>query len=231
MTTIPMLGVFLGMRHTLEADHIAAVASLTSQNLSLKNAVRTGAVWGAGHTVMLFLFGSIALLLNNTIPQAMSDWLELAVGVMLVVLGADVLRRLIRDRIHFHTHRHEGNVEHFHAHSHRGEKTARVHPVRHAHEHSSAFPLRAFLIGLMHGMAGSAVLIVLTLQTMASIWTGMIYIFLFGVGSIIGMAVLSMIIAVPIHKTRSMTWLHNGLQGLIGTLTIGLGVVTVFSHI
>ena len=230
MTSILVLGFFLGMRHALEADHIAAVATLTSKDMSLKNAVRTGAVWGVGHTLMLFVFGAAALMLNDTIPDNLSNGLEFAVGIMLIILGADVLRRMIRDRIHFHTHKHGKDVQHFHAHSHRGEKTRPVHPRQHVHDHSPVFPLRAFFIGMMHGMAGSAVLIVLAFQAMSSLWTGMIYIVLFGAGSIIGMAVLSMIIAIPIYKTRSMTWLHNGLQGVIGVLTIGLGMVTVLSH-
>ncbi len=230
MMTILTLGFFLGMRHALEADHIAAVASLTSRNLSLKNAVRQGAVWGLGHTLMLFVFGCIALMLNDNVPESLSSWLEFAVGIMLVLLGVDVLRRLVRDRIHFHTHQHGADIRHFHAHSHRGENPSRPHPSQHDHDHNGEFPLRALFIGMIHGMAGSAVLVVLTFQSMTSLWTGLIYILLFGTGSIIGMAVLSVIIAVPIRQTRSMTWLHNSLQGLIGILTIALGTVTVVAH-
>lgn len=230
MTNILILGFLLGMRHALEADHVAAVAALASQNLPLKRAVRTGAVWGVGHTLTLFIFGSIALLLNNTIPESLSNWLEFAVGIMLVILGADVLRRLIRDRVHFHTHRHGFDVQHFHAHSHRDEKLSPIHPRQHTHTHSNSFTLRAFFIGMMHGMAGSAVLIVLASQAMSSLWMGMIYILLFGFGSIFGMAALSAIIAVPIHKTRSVTWFHNGLQVSIGILTIGLGGATILAH-
>ena len=232
MTSMLVLGFLLGMRHALEADHVAAVASLTSRNPSLVTAIRQGAVWGVGHSLMLLLFGIVALNLNNTLPGALARGLEGLVGVMLVVLGADVLRRLIRDRIHFHAHRHENGVWHFHAHAHArdhddGEEHARS---RHAHIHPPGFPLRALLIGMMHGMAGSAVLIVLTLETMTSVWTGILYIVLFGAGSITGMAVLSAIIAVPIRKSRSLNWLHDGLQALIGTLTIGLGVVTVAAY-
>ncbi len=230
MMTILTLGFFLGMRHALEADHIAAVASLTSRNLSLKNAIRQGAVWGLGHTLMLFIFGCIALMLNDSVPENLASWLEFVVGIMLVVLGIDVLRRLLRDRIHFHSHEHGAGVRHFHAHSHRGENVARPHGVHHDHEHDTDFPLRALFIGMIHGMAGSAVLVVLAFQSMTSIWTGLIYILLFGAGSIIGMAALSMIIAVPIRQTRSMTWLHNTLQGLIGTLTIALGASGILLH-
>ncbi len=234
MTSMLVLGFLLGMRHALEADHIAAVASLTSRNLSLLNAIRQGAVWGVGHSLMLLLFGIVALNLNNTLPGALARGLEALVGIMLVVLGGDVLRRLIRDRVHLHVHRHEGGVWHFHVHAHAHDgnhASGKEHAnSRHEHSHRPGFPLRALFIGMMHGMAGSAVLIVLTLETMTSVWTGILYIVLFGAGSITGMAVLSAIIAVPIRKTLSLDWLYNGLQALIGTLTIGLGVVTVVAY-
>ena len=112
---------------------------------------------------------------------------------MLVVLGVDVLRRLARDRIHFHAHRHDLETEHVHAHSHRGE--GRHAESSHRHEHAKQWPLRALAVGVMHGLAGSAALVVLSLQAVPSIALGLGYIVLFGVGSIFGMALLSLAIA------------------------------------
>ncbi|MGI9265030.1 MAG: urease accessory protein, partial [Gammaproteobacteria bacterium] len=116
---------------------------------------------------------------------------------------------------------------HFHAHSHVGEREHK--PERHNHTHAEGFPVRALYVGLMHGMAGSAALILLTLQTVESPLTGLIYIALFGIGSMAGMALLSLAIAIPLRcSAKGLTWLHNGLQGVIGLATILVGAFLVF---
>ncbi|VAV96814.1 Nickel transporter UreH, partial [hydrothermal vent metagenome] len=107
---------------------------------------------------------------------------------MLIYLGGDVLWGMRRERVHFHSHSHGSNKKHFHAHSHKDEAVQTHNPASHNHEHPQGFPVRALLVGLMHGMAGSAALILLTLQTLTSPWLGLIYIALFGMGSIAGMA-------------------------------------------
>ncbi len=230
MISILLLGFLLGMRHAVEADHIAAVASLTSTTNSVWKGIQQGMAWGVGHTLTLFLFGSIVLFVANIVPEQVVSKIELAVGVMLIFLGADVLRRLIAERVHFHTHTHtqgEGNATHFHAHSHRGEEKQKHNATHHRHSHPQGFPVRAFLVGLMHGMAGSAALILLTLQTLSSPWLGLVYIAVFGIGSIAGMGLFSLVVAVPLRAARSITWLYNSLQTVIGFATIGLGGFTV----
>ena len=193
------LGFLLGMRHALESDHVAAVASLATRSRSMGDTLRQGAVWGAGHTLTLFIFGSLVLLLDTVIPETLAQALEFMVGLMLIGLGIDVLRRQLRERIHFHVHRH------------------------------GRFPLRALFVGMMHGMAGSAALILLTLQSVHSPLTGMLYIMLFGVGSIAGMAALSAIIAVPLcYSISSLRWAHTGLQALVGITTLYVGGMMVY---
>ena len=236
MFSILALGFLIGMRHTLEADHVAAVAALTARAGSVRHAVPLGLAWGAGHTAALATFGIAVLALEAAMPEQLAGYLELAVGVMLIVLGAEVLVRLVRDRIHFHVH-HHGGVVHFHAHSHAGE-TARAaahhqnqNPT-HDHEHSRhrRFRVRAFLVGVMHGMAGSAVLIVLSLQTVPSTAAGLATIALFGVGSMLGMGVLTAVIAWPLGRWgRTLTWLHNGAKAGVGALTIAVGAGILIS--
>src|SRR5262245_60350185 len=114
MTTLLILGFALGLRHALEADHVAAVASLATRSSSLANTVRVAAAWGVGHTMTLLIFGSIVLALDAALSPDASRVLESAVGVMLVLLGFDVLRRVRRQRIHLHAHQHDGGVRHFH---------------------------------------------------------------------------------------------------------------------
>ncbi len=222
------IGFLVGMRHALEADHVAAVATLATNSRSVSHSVRQGMVWGVGHTLTLLLFSSLVLLGGSIIPERLAQWLELLVGCMLVGLGIDVFRKLIKERIHFHVHQHADQAPHFHAHSHEGES---LHtPSRHDHNHPQGFPYRALFVGLMHGMAGSAALIVLTLQTQLSPLTSLLYVVLFGLGSIAGMAALSLAIALPFrYASPSLTWFHNGLQGCIGTMTIILGASIIYS--
>ena len=235
MISILFFGFLLGMRHAVEADHIAAVASLTSKTTSARQGIRQGMAWGLGHTLTLFLFGSLVLFVVNIIPDKIVSGLEIAVGIMLIILGIDVLRRLYKERVHFHAHTHDeandNEKQHFHAHSHKGEsKTAHnpaAHKHKHKHKHKQGFPIRALLVGLMHGMAGSAALIILTLQTMTSPWLGLAYIAIFGIGSTAGMGLFSLVIVVPLRAARHMTWLYNGLQASVGMATIALGVFTL----
>lgn len=222
-----LFGFLVGLRHALEADHLAAVAALATRSGSVTHAVKQGIAWGFGHTVTLFLFGVVILSLDTVIPARLAAGLEFAVGIMLVLLGTDVLRRMYKDRIHFHSHAHDDGTTHFHAHSHAGETGH--DPARHAHRHQKFVPLRALFVGLMHGMAGSAALILLTLDSVGSLGAGLMYIFLFSLGSMIGMALLSLVIAVPLrYSARNLTACHNGLQGIIGAATIMLGAMLIY---
>ena len=222
MMTLLLFGFLIGMRHALEADHVAAVASLTTKTNSLRNAIRQGAVWGLGHTLTLFIVGTFVLMIDSLIPEQVANMLEFLVGIMLVILGFDVLRRLYKERVHFHLHEHQNGKTHFHAHSHKNET---VHnPNVHEHKHPNKFPFRALFVGLIHGLAGSAALLLLTLDTVPSIATGILYIALFGLGSVFGMAILSVIIAIPLrYSAKKLTWLHHSLQGAIGIATIIVG--------
>lgn len=229
MSSILLLGFLIGIRHAFEADHVAAVASLATNSKTIRDAVRLGTVWGLGHTITLFLFGSVIIWMDTLMSEPVAHMLEYAVGVMLVILGIDVIRRLVRERIHYHIHKHDEEL-HFHAHSHANEGSHQE--SKHSHIHNSSFPVRSLLVGLMHGTAGSAALILLTLETIKSPIMGMIYILLFGFGSIVGMAVLSIAIAVPLRTSaKGLTWVHNGLQTTIGVLTIGMGGLIMYESI
>lgn len=226
-----LVGLFIGMRHAMEADHVAAVASLVSRKQSLAHTLRQGSAWGVGHTLTLLLFGSIVIFMDTIMPATLARGLEAAVGVMLLLLGADVLRRLLRDKVHFHSHRHEAEHVHFHAHSHAGESLCEHGDSPHDHEHPQGFPLRALFVGLMHGMAGSAAVILLALETIETPLQGVLYILVFGVGSIIGMALLSVVISIPMHLSASrLTWAHNGLQFFIGIATMVMGAFVLFEN-
>jgi len=175
----------------------------------------------------------VCLLLRTAISERLAAALEGAVGVMLVLLGADVLLRLRRRRIHLHVHRHADGTVHFHAHGHAPEEEARDrdhHRRHHQHAHREGFPLRAMLVGMVHGLAGSAALLLVTLTTLSSAWLGVAYIVVFGIGSIAGMAVLAAVIALPLRgSARTLTGWTNGLEAAIGAGTLLVGAWVLYS--
>lgn len=223
MLSVLFLGLLLGLQHALEADHLAAVASLSAQKTRLRDAARQGVAWGIGHSLTLLILGSTVLLIGVSIGPRLALVLELIVGLMLVALGANVLFRMWKKRIHFHVHQH-GAKTHVHAHSH--EPGIPHATDEHRHRHPARIPLRPLIVGMTHGMAGSAALMVLVLGSVQSVWLGLLYILVFGVGSIAGMAALAIAISLPLRWSASrMQWTYQGLVGLLGLFTIGLGVL------
>jgi ABC-type nickel/cobalt efflux system permease component RcnA len=227
MYAILGLGFIVGMQHALEADHIAAVSSIAADRTSVRDIVKHGLTWGLGHTLTLFAFACAAIVLGRAIPDTVAQPLEGAVGIMLVGLGAHVLWRLWRDRVHFHRHQHDDGTEHIHVHAHAGET---VPHERAPHRHAHGFRWRSLAVGLMHGMAGSAALLVLAVSQVSEPLVAAAYILLFGLGSMFGMGVLSTVIALPlIASARFLTWANRGLRGAVGLVTIGIGMATIYT--
>jgi ABC-type nickel/cobalt efflux system permease component RcnA len=225
------LGLLLGMQHAMEADHVAAVSSVVSRKKGWRTISWHGAVWGVGHTLTLLVVAGTCILLKTTIAERTAERLEFVVGIMLVGLGAHVLRRLWRDRVHFGTHEHADGTRHMHAHSHAGEREPHAHSP-HYHEHPEQLPWRTLLVGTMHGMAGSAALVVLTASSITDPWGGLAYVLLFGLGSIAGMALLSAAIAVPLTLTAtSLTRANHAIQAAIGVATVGVGAHVIYETI
>ncbi len=223
MNSILLLGLLIGMQHALEADHVAAVSSLCTDTRSVRRIAAHGAVWGLGHSLTLFIFAGAAVLLDLRFGDTLAQVLEGVVGMMLIFLGGQVLFRLWRERLHFHTHRHSDGRTHFHVHSHRGENVDHD-PGHHVHAHANRLPLRTLVVGMVHGLAGSTALVVLTATTVQEPVIGLFYIGLFGLGSIAGMTVLSSLLAVPFAWTaQAFTWAHRSLQAVVGLATIGVG--------
>ena len=225
MFAILGLGFLLGMQHALEVDHIAAVSTIAARRSGVADIVKHGLTWGLGHTLTLFLFAGIALVVGQSIPEHIAQPLEGAVGFMLVGLGGHLLWRLWRDRVHVHVHQHGDGVRHIHLHSHADRIS---HDAPAAHRHGHGFRWRTLLVGLMHGMAGSAALLVLAVSQAPSPVQGLLYVALFGLGSMVGMGALSAVIAVPlVISARSLTTANRVLQGAVGVLTIAIGLSTI----
>ena len=227
MTGILLLGLLIGMQHALEADHVAAVSSLCTGTRSVRRIAAHGAVWGLGHSLTLLIFAGAAVFLDLRFGETMAQVLEGVVGVMLILLGGQVLFRLWRDRFHFHRHRHADGRTHFHIHSHLGEN-ANHDPDHHVHAHASGLPVRTLLVGMVHGLAGSTALVILTASTVQDPVMGLLYVALFGLGSIAGMTVLSSLLAVPLSWTaQAFTWVHRSLQAAVGAATMVLGMLVL----
>ena len=219
------LGFLIGMQHALEADHLAAVGTMAVGGRASKCGLALrGAVWGLGHTITLFAICTAVILMGLTLTDRMAAALEFGVGVMLVLLGADVIRRMRAGRVHFHVHAHEGGRPHLHAHSHQGGTMSHSRDA-HDHRHPAGFPLRALIVGLVHGAAGSAGLLALAVAATQEPWAAAGYVAVFGVGSLLGMAALSFVAAWPLGAAeRHAKWVHRGLSLGAAALAILLGV-------
>jgi len=215
-----LLGFLIGMIHAFEADHMAAISTLATENK--KQLVLRGAVWGLGHTITLLVISMAVVLFSFVLSEQGAAALEFAVGVMLVYLGIDVVVRFRRQRMHFHLHSHGDQPPHLHLHSHKHDTAEHSQS---AHQHSHGFPFRALVIGLIHGAAGSAGIIVLAAASAQNAWVALGYVALVGVGSIFGMAGLSAVVSLPIgYAPRNAKWLHAGAKMAVATVAITLGV-------
>ena len=174
----------------------------------------------------LFAVCAAIILSGVAFPERIAGTLEFLVGLILVGLGVDVIQRIVRERIHVHAHAHRDNGTHIHFHSHEA-KTEHT-PAAHEHEHRSTLPSRALTIGLMHGLAGSAALLLLAVSQQVSTAEALGYVLVFGVGSIIGMGILSAAIAWPIMASaRKGNKSFKRFNLAIGTGTTAIGAVVM----
>ncbi len=219
------LGFLVGMQHALEADHLAAVGTMAAGGSHSKRGLALrGAVWGLGHTITLFAICAAVILLGLTLTDRTAAVLEFSVGCMLVLLGVDVFRRMRKKKIHFHVHEHGDGKVHLHAHSHQGAMAPHSKDD-HRHRHPTGFPVRALIVGLVHGAAGSAGLLALAVAATKDAWTAVAYVLIFGVGSIIGMAALTAIAAWPLRAAeKNAVRVHGLLSVMAGLLAVGIGV-------
>jgi hypothetical protein len=223
-TGILLFGLVTGLRHSLEADHVAAVLSVVASNQkNIKNASMLGAIWGLGHTISLFIAGLVVLLLAVNIDQSISTRLEFGVGIMLLFLGVTTFtgwsigkffKGLLHQKSpHKHIHHHDGSVVHSHEH---------VHDSGHKHGHKS------LLVGMVHGMAGSGALLLAVLSTIHSVPLGLAYIAIFGIGSIFGMAGTSTLMGIPFVKLANSAKVSLFLRYAAAITTLAIGASLIY---
>ena len=226
LSTSPVLvlGFVLGVKHALDADHLAAISAIVSERKSVLSSCLVGALWGLGHTLALLGAGVAVIVLHFELGPKTAMALEFAVAVMLVGLGLNVLRKLFDGgTIHLHPHRHGSRV-HVHLHLHGGKET--VTPGTH---HGLRFGVRPVLVGIVHGLAGSAALMLLVLATIPSPAAGIAYLLVFGIGSTGGMLCMSALMGLPLHLTAThFSRADVAVRTLAALFSLGLGMLMAY---
>ena len=230
MLSVLTIGFIIGMHHAFEADHVAAVASIVSRRSRFPEIVKHGISWGLGHTLTLLIVVGVIKMLGSTIEDQLANFFEIAVGVMLMALGGNLIFRLWQNKAHFHVHQHSDGQKHIHLHLHDGV-SEKYELAVHDHVHYKGLAFRPLLVGAMQGLAGSAVILVLTATNVGQASFSFLYVVNFGLGSIAGMAVLSGVIAIPLcYTASSLKWANPVIQFAFGIATIGIGVSVVFQN-
>jgi sulfite exporter TauE/SafE len=221
--SVLLIGFALGLQHAIEGDHLAAVSTIVSEKKNLFTASIIGGMWGVGHTISLFVVGIVVIFLKVQISPAVEGKLEAVVGGMLVLLGLNALRKLAAaEKVHVHAHDH-GTREHVHLHVHGSAAKEKSH---------HRFNLRSVAIGMVHGLAGSAALMLLVLPSIESPALALLYILVFGVGSIGGMMAMSFFIGLPFHFTADrFDLLNKGIRLVAGAFSLGLGAYIVYEKL
>ncbi len=211
------LGLVLGLEHALDADHVVAVSTMVSQYRSLRRSSLVGIVWGLGHSTTLFLVGLAVILFKVSIPDRVALGMEFAVGAVLVILGVSVVKSYYGRHVHAHPHWHGGD-RHSHFHAHAGG-------LAHDHDHATSQPRQWLLVGMVHGLAGSAALMLLVLATIQTAALGLLYILVFGAGSILGMLGVSTLVGLPfVFTVQRSAALHRTLRVAVGGASLLYGV-------
>ena len=225
------LGLLFGLKHATEIDHVVAVSTVVSEHRNILRSAVVGALWGAGHTASLVVVGVIVLVFRVAVPLSVASWLELGVALMIIGLGVLTVTRVLRRRsdVHVHRHDHDGQSHvhiHFHEHDTDHASVANSHSAPAVHSHAiSQVGVKPLIIGAVHGLAGSAALTLLVLTQVESVSLGLVYLGVFGVGSTLGMVLMSILIGLPFaFSGRRVSDLNYGLQTAAGGFSIVFGL-------
>lgn len=217
------LGFLIGVRHALEADHLAAVASLATRSASLRDKIKVAAAWGGGHAATLVVGGALLIALGVSLPERVARGFEIVAGVVLAGLGFDVLRRLRRERVHLHVHQHDDGPRHLHMHTHRGE-VVQHEESSHAHDHARSLLPRALAVGSIHGLAGSGALVLVSIQLLDSGLQAFAYVVTFALGSILGIVFFSLALSFPLAWSPRLLQVSAGkVEAVLGAATFAVG--------
>jgi ABC-type nickel/cobalt efflux system permease component RcnA len=242
--SILALGFFLGMRHATDSDHVIAVSTIVSRERDVRHAAIIGMFWGVGHSITLLVVGGAIVVFGLVIPQRLGLSLEFCVALMLIILGAFNLRVALRsfrvrsmfseNEHHEHPHRHgdyihsdpDGQAPETHGHSEESVPPARLD--RRFGGSRTYRALRPTIIGVVHGLAGSAAIALLVLPIIRDPLWALMYLSIFGVGTIAGMMLITTAIAVPFSFGTRFEFLHRHLGAAAGVMSLSFGFFLVY---
>jgi high-affinity nickel permease len=245
LLSIIVLGFFLGMRHATDPDHVIAVATIVSRQRSIRHGALIGALWGLGHTITILVVGSAIILFGIVIPTRVGLTMELSVGLMLILLGilnltgimGWITEILAPSELGLHSHCHgHGDYMHSHAHGQRPEKHGHADDATPVGWMDRVFGrlglyqiVRPLAVGIVHGLAGSAAVALLVLTTIRVPSWAVLYLLVFGIGTVAGMMVITAVIAVPFTFSENrFTRLNRGLGVVSGLVSVAFGLFIVY---
>ncbi len=222
-------GFLLGLKHATDADHVVAVANIVGKENKVWQSIWIGASWGMGHSIPLLIVGATVILIDGALLsryESVAHYLELGVAIMLIYLGVSAMWNVARGKLHVHRHDH-GEGHHVHVHASHGANDSHELTIN---SHNSLFVLgrpmfrvKSFVIGIVHGLAGSAAVLITHLPTIDSAWAGFGYIAIFGVGTMFAMAALTILLALPFKATATKRRLNGAVTTAAGALSIFVG--------
>jgi len=240
--SVVLLGLLLGVQHSTDADHVVAVATIVSRKPGVLSGLLIGALWGVGHTATIALVGGAIILGKLTVTHSLERWIELAVAVMLIMLGGGRLTWTLKGRArvspdhllldHAHTHQ-EAFHDHPHAHGAVTHRHPHLHPSRRLlaifQEVGRVQAFRSMAVGLVHGLAGSAAVALLVLSTIKDPYWATAYLLVFGGGTILGMMGVTAILAVPFALSAPrFAGFNRILAAGTGAVSLCLGLFLVY---
>jgi sulfite exporter TauE/SafE len=222
MDWLVLLGIalFLGMRHSLDPDHVVAVSTLVSEERRLWPAANLGFIWGIGHLIPIAIVGLPLLILQLQLAPQFEHFTDLGVGILLVILGVVTILRVIKERVHFDVHSHDETV---HGHFHR---PGHCHPTVKMERRQWI----TFGFGLVHGLAGSGAVAVLAMQASPSVEMGILWLLIFGLGTALGMFAMTLLIAAPALKLVSKrSTIHASIRTAAGFVSLFFGCYMIWT--
>ncbi|MFL2763637.1 MAG: hypothetical protein ACJ0A6_01320 [Dehalococcoidia bacterium] len=228
------IGLIIGLKHSTDGDHVVAVSTLARDYKSVFKGLWVGLSWGLGHSTPLIILGLIILSLKQAamdLYKSVATYFEFGVAIMLILLGLQVFWKIYKGEFHIHSHEHDDEAhKHMHgSHSHTSEKIkSEVNPheeTKHGFlpELIPFFRFKSYLIGLVHGLAGSAAVLLAILPTSDSFFTGVIFLLCFSIGTMVSMALMTLVLALPFAFSYKSEKLGNSIIFIAGFLSVLLG--------